>query len=228
MNFMPGWFPGALDRSIYETDFGRYATGAAPSDWSIVRGAGGYSVETLVGSHAGRALRCENPGAGVDTAIVWLFPPARTDVEVLFRVMYPTATSSALAQSTLAATRVTDGNNYYGVGVFNPISATLSKVVQKFVAGTRTLLASGAEDITSIADGDWVWARFRNDANNLRIKYWEYGTSEPGGWLFETTDGDLTAAGRVGVARRAGTAGQYTWIDYFAVSIQAKTIPVPF
>lgn len=65
--------------------------------------------------------------------------------------------------------------------------------------------------------GDWVWLRFRNIGNSIKVKAWKYGDNEPSSWLINTTDNDHTS----------GEVGMGQWldkleVDYYSVGFAGK------
>lgn len=209
----------------YATDFRDTPLGTLPAGWAY-RGTfgGGNSVETLAGSFSGRALRWP---AGSGSALVPKHLPQRTDTEVLIRCQWSTNTSATgnFVHTMHRATVSDTASTRYLLALWNSANQTCTKGLFKDVSGTNTTIATGVQDLTGVDPGDWVWVRSRCDGNNLRIKYWLSGTSEPNAWLFETTDGDVGRAGFVGIVWPADP--QIRWIDYFAVSFDWSTLPVP-
>lgn len=224
MSFMPG-FRGAPTR--FATDFGIYPTGSLPADWTLQNAVTSPTVETLAGAISGRALRLSS-AATTSPRVTWNRVPSVADCEILGRYQLETSTAASNRQF-LQLHRFADINNYYYFGAWNAGSSIYTKNLTKVVAGSGTSIASGTQNITPIAAGDWIYVRTLLQGSNISIKYWKSGTAEPGSWTFTTTDASLTAAGLVGIllAYSASVAAQNMWCDYFAVDTNKQTIAVP-
>lgn len=192
----------------YYTDFSEYSTGAQPSDWDIVAGAGTWTVETLAGTEGGQALRFTGETSG-QHFLQWTELPFLKNVEVEARVMAESLGGSTRMrilgrlpnQETAYFAEITG----FGGGQYSFWQA---------LEGGFTNLYSSAE---SWSIDTWYRVKVNLNGNAVKFKIWEDGTSEPGTWDFEGTDDDLVR-GRAGVAMRVSSSGDYHWVDWIKIT----------
>lgn len=109
--------------------------------------------------------------------------------------------------------------NGYGVWIQSDFS---NYQMLKSVGGVETVLGSGTDVWPQLGT---VWVRFRILGTALKVRTWEDGQAEPGTWDIEVTDGDLTAAGSMGlVLRRHGGDPQDVRFD--DLTVEDLAVPV--
>lgn len=227
---MIGFFPFAPPVGHVATNFGEYATGNAPGDWTILSDplSRGMTVETLAGSISGRALRVPGAAAtGTANRLLarWNKVSFRADTQMLLRVS-SSATSPATSLTYGPAARLSDADNYYWAGEWNAGANLFTRIFAKRVGGTSANIATGTLDL-AVTAGAWVYVRFEVSGTALSWKHWLSGTSEPGSWTDTQTDADLSTPGGAGAYFTGGGTGNYAYCDYFAVGPAGRNIPVP-
>lgn len=92
--------------------------------------------------------------------------------------------------------------------------------VSKYENGSATTLAT---DSPGVSEGTWYNIRFRASGGNLRVRYWERGTSESDTWDIDVFD-DTYSSGWVGLGSFAGDA---TYWDDVTVGTDGQSAPIP-
>lgn len=94
--------------------------------------------------------------------------------------------------------------------------------IHKYTPGSASVgTASKTIDLDT-----WYWGRFRLASTTLRFRVWEMGTPEPSAWDVDQTDSSLSS-GWVGVGTNATSTLAKGDFDYYAVSTDGSTVPVP-
>lgn len=225
------------NRSLYITNFGEYAVGAPPPDWTNrwVTGGFTFNIETVAGTISGQAMRWDKSVANRQ-AISWdRIPNYTTDFEILCRcraIETLSATSNIIALLGRA-----DGGAGAEVGYRSAIAGASDQTrwvnsIQKYVSGTPSNLTSSlAGPSPNYTTNAWVYCRYRLVGNQHQSKIWYSGAAEPGTWLQDVTDASSPLTiGWVGLNQ--ATASPDAEIDYFAVATSANgrepvTITVP-
>ena len=119
-------------------------------------------------------------------------------------------------------------NNAYAFEV-RPSGARLR--LYKFINGDRSTIREIPTFSLTAATPYSVRIECEPDGatNNIRIKIWEAGTTEPGAWTIDEADSDLSSGG-VGVSYMSGTAAgadEVFYNDFVVYEDAAAVIPVP-
>jgi len=146
--------------------------------------------------------------------------PATADLEIVTKVRLSNNDSG---NGALAAARMqTAALTVYGSGIRNSDIVTLVDYVNGSVSGL-------GQHVTAGPTTAYKWQRFSVVGTSLRQKTW-VGTpaDEPLPYDLETTNGDISAAGLVGIGARENqnTSNYYAWIGVGTNGDTAPTAPV--
>ncbi|MET4636143.1 hypothetical protein [Kaistia defluvii] len=233
---LPGFMGNMIAASqgpLFQTNFSEYATGSPPIDWSEKWDASAYSasVVAVTGSLSGKALRITKNGvAGTQPGYGWDRIPASADVEVLMRVR-AIATWSAVAELVSVISRASgvpaSKNAYRGVLSMQTSGSRWSGALVRYVSGAGTII--GAQTFLPTPNytvNTWVYIRYRSVGNNIQVRIWPSGTAEPTTWLHSVTDTNIAGPGFVAIGTAFSTTPN-SEIDYFAVDVTGRPIPIP-
>jgi hypothetical protein len=176
----------------YRTDFRSATVGEQPEGWSRewATAAGEFNIADQ-GTLGGSSL-----SLSADTAaprgLRWTAPGEAADVELHALVTVPEFDADTNGYARLYAR---------GSGTSGNESAYFSTVrngafaVRGYDNGDMNQFWSGG----SPAAGQRYLVRFRVEGTDLRLKFWEYGTTEPGDWDATVTDSSLSSTGWAGI-----------------------------
>jgi hypothetical protein len=164
---------GAVVIATFFTDFGGYATGAQPSDWTEQWNNTGtpWSVQSVTGTLSGKALRFLAQG---DTttfrALTWDAPGIVSDnAEIVFRFRRTAVGSSNFTSAHIVRLHVggsAGSHTSYGGAVQR---ANGAYQLNKHVSGAGSLLSS----ITSAISNDvWYWMRLQRTGTTIQVRRW--------------------------------------------------------
>lgn len=198
--------------AVFATDFAdasldsftpRWASSA--SDWVL------SSTESNFGE---RVLELAPDSAGRH-ALSWDDVGEATDVEVLALVRVP-SDSDDLSDWCRSYVRGTDKETAY----FSALNDDSGFSVHQYQDGSSTTV-----ETSTIPEPDtWYWTRFRVEEEDIGLKHWRYGDSEPDAWHIQTTDSDITAGGWVGIGGFPSDGQQF---DYLGVGVGGASPDVP-
>lgn len=112
--------------------------------------------------------------------------------------------------------RQNDSSESYASQIY-PSSGTTNAVIEYDNNGSTEELGQGGS-----TDPAPAWQRFQVDGSDLKMRFWQDGSSEPSTWAIETTDSRISS-GMVGFGTPYFTAG-YT-IDAFGVGTNGDSAP---
>ncbi|MFF1321432.1 hypothetical protein ACFVZZ_18700 [Streptomyces chartreusis] len=166
-----------------------WGTATVGGTWSTSGGSGtDYDVNGTLGTHS---------MTSVNVSRYSVIPAPSADVDVIVSVA-TSALATGASHLVGPVARYLDGNNsYYARLAFNT-SATCTLVLQKRVGGTQSDLTSVTVPGTHVANSLFK-IRFQVIGTTLRAKAWLAIDPEPVAWQVSATDGDLTAAGSIGM-----------------------------
>jgi hypothetical protein len=226
---------GAGKKTLYATSFSEYTAGAQPSDWTKPWGSTGFTalVQSVSGSISGKALRWTKTAANDFQLMRWDKVPLCQDVEVLFRfrrieaavaqeenigvLMRGSGASSGVANGAKFSTFASDTSGNIGNIIYSKYT--------NGVKGTPVGITSAAK---TLANNAWMWVRINHSGDGLKVKKWLATVGEPSSFDSENVVGSgivVLGAGFTGLMNT--TANPNVEIDYFAVDVAAKTIPLP-
>lgn len=230
---LPGLAPLVTSNDILVNDFSQYTAGTTPGDWTnrYVTGGFTYVVQTVSGSISGKALRWTKTAANRQ-AISWNAVPNATDFEVLVRLRSLSAPASTAAVIISAFVRGagaagTETGIRSNASISTLYLAGLGGVIQGYVSGTATTYGSLLAPVSSpsYTANTWLYMRLRVQGSTCQWKIWFSGTAEQSSWNDTQTITSPSAAGWAGLYQ--ADPAPNAEIDYFAVSLQGRTIPVP-
>ena len=226
---LPGLSLGIIgDGPVYATDFDEYATGSLPSDWTLRSAAGTFSltVEEIPGSLSGKGLRWLKVASGRQ-AISWDRAPPLADAEILFRarcIEPPSGTANIVGGLLRGAG---DANTGIRLAVSAANSGTRwSYQMNQYNNGSVNNLI-GVTPLPSPAytANTWFWTRFRTVGSLAQGRIWRHGEDEPVSWTASATIPNVHSAGFSGLQQVSPDMD--VEVDFFAVSLDASTIPAP-
>ena len=204
---------GATPGGACWTNFAEYSDGQQLhlADWNETLVIGDRTVRWEAtddaGAEGGRIARFDQPsGSSEGIALTWDCPGIQRNGEALAKVRLseaPYIVGPMLRVSDLGGyqARIFPSTNEFAIAKASPGS-------QEVIASTSVTLSAGS----------WYWVRFHVSGTTLSAKVWADGSSEPGGWMLETSDTQFTIG-------RAGFVGSTTPgdnvqrdIDVFAFS----------
>lgn len=215
---------------LFITNFSEYATGVQPYDWTSRWVSGGFTatVESVVGSISGKTLRWTKTAADRQF-LSWDRVPIAADVEILIcgRAISVWSNSAnfigtigrgagsagsetgyrSIISGTTGLLQWIDGFNVYNAGSSTTLGTTTQGPAPTYTINTRFL------------------KRCRISGTSISRKLWYYGTPEPVAWDATVVDATVTAPGLVGLSQVSVNPDME--IDYFGVSTNGATVPVP-
>lgn len=223
-----GFFPlRPSGGDVLRTDFREYATGAAPSGWSITLGTGQTAtVETVSGSISGKALSI-SPTANQWFMGRWERVPDREDSHVLARVRISTP-NPASNVSIGVVVRFKAVGECYHVAEWNSGANIVTRYVYRHDGANSAFVATGVNDL-SVLGTSWIWVRAQIEGSTIRWKHWLSGAAEPGSWTSTVTDSAVVGAGKTGLRLSGGATGEGggCYVDYFASGRVSDAIALP-
>jgi hypothetical protein len=199
--------------------FDTTAVGALPSGWSqSSSGAGApFAVSAAAAASAPNSLIVSTAASGA-AAQAWYNPTASADVQVTTSVLLNTLISAqVLARGSGLGTATP---SYYAVTVTRGLEVDLVRVV----SGASTTLAQ----LTSAGwySDRWTQVTLSVTGTNLKAQVYRPDTLQylnaagqwqsAQAWALSVTDGAITSAGQVGVARAPSYAGTVAFDDFTA------------
>ncbi len=182
--------PGAITDSFARTSGSGWGTAPTGQAWSTSGGSSSdYAVNAGAATHSIGAVNSSRR----------TLVGSMTDSDVTVRVKTNALAKGGSMTSSVIA-RWIDANNHYLLRVRFSTTQTVHAVIQKQVAGVTTDLSAETlvSGVTHSAT-DFVWVRAKVIANQLSIKVWADGASEPGAWTISATDSTYAGPGKVGL-----------------------------
>ncbi|WP_055693011.1 hypothetical protein [Streptomyces prasinopilosus] len=165
-------------------------TGGTATDYAVGSGVGTHTMTTV---NISRRTLMPQPGRDFDLQVD----------------MATSALSTGGHQSGGPMARATDGNNLYQARLEATPAQGLVLTLRKRVGGTETVLATATLALTHTA-GTFYRIRFQGQGSTLQARAWRAADPDPGGWQVAAVDGDLTAAGEMGVRSLIATSNTNT------------------
>lgn len=215
------------DPDYFVTDFGEYATGAQPADWTKRYNTAGYTalVQSVAGSLSGKAMRFTKT-ATTTGMLSWDKVPPMADFEILarFRAIEAYAANDYFMRFGGRASGATSSENYVcgSIAGAGP-SPFWQNVGVKYVAGAGSSIGVNKLPANAYSVNNWGWHRFRANGTSFSRKTWLQGASEPASFDDVVTDGSLITGGWVGMMLSATTFNPDMEIDFFSVALNGKT-----
>ena len=215
--------PTTCTPASYVTDFSEYTTDSTPGDWTL-RWDNGDQWFTIRddGDIGGKCLECRIYES-TDCVVSWDDVGAPTDVEVLCKSRI---SDNGYSSTTGVVVRGSGSVGSYS-GYLAHISDSDVLQLRKRTGGALDYLIK-SEAFTVDYD-TWYWIRFRAIGTSLKVRVWEDGDAEPGTWLIDETDSDVTGSGWVAHRFSSSTLNYgYGDCDYFSVGVcgdDAGTVP---
>lgn len=212
----------------FRTDFGGYAIGSAPNDWTAWAIDGSPSIVSAAGSLSGKAFQFSNSGG--DNRWTWNKVPAnKPDVEILTRgrQMSPGDTKPINGLFVRGSALAGSMNGYQGQSRYRTASTYDTHVYVRRITGGATTDLSVPEGPAPVYSGSsptpWLWMRFRIQGSTITIKLWQDGQAEPASWLGTTVTDSTYTSGYSGLWFAGGAPMPVIQVDYYSVALNGKT-----
>lgn len=212
---------------IVEDDYSSYADISellSSSNWEVpaTRSSTGLSVQeaTTPTNHIGsKYLVYEHQDEETPLGLLWSTVGAVTDIEIIY--LSQTNNGTGDINLFLRAQDLDDPIHNCYVAQANKNINSLR--IWKFVNGSFTVII---EISKSFSINTWYWLRVRIEGNTIKVKAWEYGTSEPVAWEGEETDSEFSS-GYCGFYDTTPSSGRIRYVDYIAATTEQEEIPLP-
>jgi hypothetical protein len=230
----------AAEQTRWGTDFGEYATGSPPRDWTSFDWQFLDSWEiTSGGLISGNRMRITavSPGTARRGALfLWEVLPEVENSEVLILASRGASNNLDGYHGAGQRIRAVAGNDNDGILLGARDNAT--QITRRPIADSAFTSGENADHGGTYAAGSALWMRGRWDGTNFRARAWMADTDksdlgwsdEPSSWQLDGTFETTQRAGRTGiafVARRCTAAESEVFIHYFGVGIDGDSAPPP-
>jgi hypothetical protein len=230
----------AVEQTRWGTDFGEYATGSPPRDWTSYDSGTLDTFEVASGgmiSHRCLRLGQNNRSSSSEYAFfLWDILPEVKDSEILLLVSR--GPSNNLNNIFGAVQRLTIASGTSQSGLISGLRNNSTDVTRRRVLNTSMPDAHNTAHGGSFGAGDAFWLRARWDGGHYRVRGWAADTGapdlglsdEPSSWQLDDTYDVVMGAGRTGVLHRAWSttpAESEIFVHYFGVGIDGDGAPLP-
>lgn len=212
--------------STFFTDFGEYTPGSPPGDWTGTFEFGAtLNIVSEAGTPSGKHLDLAF-GSNATQLVVWdTAASAEADFEILAMMRYQNSGSTRVYGIFGRGDAGSVTAYVMGSGTSTAEQGQIYRAVGSNASSGLTEIGSTFGDLPDVT---WGWWRFRVVGTTLYAKAWADGDSEPGSWMGEETDANISGAGSVGIALRDNTSTAFTFqCAYFAVAFGGGTAPGP-
>ncbi len=183
-----GVAPGLADRFARTVADGWAASDSGHS-WLTIGSASAFQVAAGTGQHIHTAVNTSR----------WSLAGWARDADLIAEVATDALATGGGHFAAAVARASDDGATCYLARLEYTTSAGVILTLRKRVAGAETLLVQHTlPDATHIAGVPYA-VRLQVIGSTLRARAWLASSVEPSAWQLETTDTDVTAAGRLGV-----------------------------
>jgi hypothetical protein len=214
---------------FFRTDFSSYTIGAPPGDWTQWASSGAANIVASAGSLSGKAFAFANTGTGSNT-FTWNRIPRKADYELLTRFRQQSSgDTKPITAIFVRGQSLADGSQtlYQSQVRYRTASVYDTSVyIRRYLSGSQVDLASPDGPAPMYNGGSptaWLWNRTRIVGTNILSKVWQQGQPEPGAWLINVTDANITGLGYCGIFVSGGAPIPEVQCDYFSVAINGKT-----
>ncbi|HJX62096.1 MAG TPA: hypothetical protein VJ578_05970 [Dehalococcoidia bacterium] len=164
---------------LYWDDFESYATGAAPTGWTVVSGN-----HQVVDGGGNKVLRCT--GSVASRHFIYKVGVSQADVRVSARVRTSDSTNINMGPAARASGTIESNSNYY---TFHFRRTDNENRLGKVVSGTYTSVVATTQTVSND-----TWYRYGVGVAGSTLRGWFDGTEQ-----LSATDSSISAAGSVGV-----------------------------
>jgi len=215
---------GGGSTSTGKDDFESYALGSGlPSGGSeLYSGNDGVASIEEDGTDGPHFLRLSSDTTDDRFFVVLDEVGDEPDVEVYAEVRYSNATASfQVTPVILRASGSAGSENAYRYGIQRDSGGGEFSAIQEYISGS-----SGGVNFVAKTWSDGVWYSVLAQAigTDLRVKFWERGTTEPSSWDVTAVDSALTS-GRVGL--NVFNAANDLDCDFFSYSLDPQNTDAP-
>jgi hypothetical protein len=200
----------------YYTDFSEYALNVQPPDWSRVS-ADSFNISEVQSSStpSGSVLKLTDSTFG-ERVFAWDFDGlggSVADCEILSKFREASTNTGYL----LNIFRFQSAGNFYSAGW-----GSGRRRIMATIASSPTILATKAPDFSDTTPTPWYWIRSRITGDQLKLRIWLDGESEPVDWDYEITNSEFTFTGLVGFGNLSGRDNDME-VDIFSVGTNGDT-----
>jgi hypothetical protein len=125
---------------------------------------------------------------------------------------------------TVRASGTAGSETAYDFWVVESVANTFFVQLIERNSGVNGAVVSGADQVSDVANGDWLYMRVRCNGTTLQGRLWKPDETEPTTWSLDTTDATITAAGWGGIL--GFTTGSNAETDYIAAGTAGDTAPI--
>jgi len=181
----------------FETDFSEYSTGSPPSDWTehFHTTAFDLDIVTSPADTGGKSLEFDMTTLSQRAAASWDDVGLQYNGEILCKVRWPTSAAYLIGPAMRIGGSDTDESCYF---VFT--DDTNNRIIlYKFKNASGTSLDTYS---ITLAIDTWYWIRMRVEEDNIKIRIWADGGSEPGSWHIDYTEtgtNQIFSMGKIGL-----------------------------
>ena len=178
-----------------------------------------HSDYTLVetASNKGDALLALEPESAGRHFLSWDEVGEPTDVEVV--VLTQAVSDEDPLDSWCRPIARAGGSTGSETGYFTDVKPETLRI-RKYIKGELSTLA---ETSTSSNIGKWFYLRFRVNGDQLKVRQWDFGDSEPATWDIEVTDDEISSSGLAGIG---GISSDTQYWDYVSIATDGGTARV--
>ena len=230
----------AAEQTRWGTNFGEYATGSPPRDWTSVATSHLETWEItsggLISANRMRIRQSQPANALTYAYFLWDVLPKVENSEILLLVSRGASNNfNHLLGAGQRLDIVSDSENTgLFLGTRNNTADITRRRLQNGWLHDQVNTAHGG----SYGAGDAFWMRCRWDGTRCRMKGWMADTgapdlglsNEPSSWQLDDTFATITGAGKTGVvygSYRTTAAESETFVHYFGVGIDGDSAPMP-
>lgn len=203
----------------HQTNFSGMALGNIPSGWTSRWNSSDsdWIIDDTNPQEGDRTLTYSR-GGGARAGISWEDIPDSQDVEILGLVQATSFDTNLEAWARLVARG--SGGDSTESGYMSEMRSD-GWVIRSYNDGNTSEIASNTD--APIA-GNWYWTRFRVEGDQLKLRHWDYGVTEPSTWDLTATDSTIETSGWTGLGQYADTEG---WWDWVSVGTGGLSAPEP-
>jgi hypothetical protein len=156
-------------------------------------------------------------------SLSWQEPGAVANVEALAKVRQITTKRSFGVTARVSGLTGARAGYAFASNGADAFSFVLMNGSAAASAPSGSATPSAVSFVTTV--NTWYWMRVSFVLGALYAKIWADGSAEPTGWMAHSPDSSQSANGHVGLLASQSFNDQEC--DYFAVSLDASTIPLP-
>ena len=228
------------ERMQWQTDFGGYAVGSPPSDWTAFATSALDTFEVSAnGLVSANCLRIRNTAeAALRTHLfIWDTPPEAVDTETLFLVQRSSRSGTNTLPAAISRMSIRAQND--NTGLILGLRNNATDVTRRLIRNGNVADQDNAPHGASFEPGVAAWVRGRWSGTRFQVRAWvaDPGTpdlglsNEPQIWHLEGDNNTVVTAGSVGFFYSAwgisSPEDSEVFLHYYGVGIDGDNAPAP-